>query len=120
MQLPEIEKLVAEQIARISQKDLAGTIRSLLVSPRLEQRPWDYGAPDQTYPCWIVAEHKPSNTAFAFCESGFGPKCPWGVIFISGPHPSIGADYSWYTTLEDAVRESFAWEGENPPGYEVS
>lgn len=120
MQASEVQKLVGQEIARMSQAQLADTIRLLLVPPRLEQRPWDYGTPNQTFPCWIVAEHKPSNTAFAYCESGFGPKCPWGLLFIEGPHLNIGADYSWYSSLEDAVRESFAWEGENPQDYEVS
>jgi hypothetical protein len=31
----------------------------------------------------------------------------------------MGMDSGWYAYLEDAVRESMAWEGENPPGYEV-
>ena len=90
-----------------------------MVTPRVEDRGWDYGAEDQRYPCWIVMEHHQSNTAIAYCEYGFGPKCPWGLLFISGPHMGIGMDAAWYLRLEDAFRESMAWEGENPHGYEV-
>lgn len=28
-------------------------------------------------------------------------------------------DAAWYATLEDAVRESTAWEFDRPPGYEM-
>ena len=37
---------------------------------------------------------------------------PWGLIFLSGEHLSIGMDCAWYSTLEDAFRESMAWEDE--------
>ena len=45
---------------------------------------------------------------------------PWGLLFMSGEYMSMGMDSQWYVSLEDAFRESSAWEGENPPGYEVS
>lgn len=120
MQASDIEKLVEQQIERISQPELVQTIRRLIVPPRCEPRPWDYGASNQTYPCWIVAEHQPSNTAISFCESGFGPSYPWGLLFINGPHMSMGMDSQWFVSLEEAVRDSRAWEGESPPGYAAS
>jgi len=52
-------------------------------------------------------------------RSAFGPGFPWGLVFLSGPHMNIGMDSNWYSTLECAVRESMAWDGENPPGYQV-
>jgi hypothetical protein len=116
----DISKLVATEISRISQADLARRIRELLVAIRCEPREWDYGEPDQTYPCWIVAEHPESNTAFAYCEYGFGPRIPWGLLSIEGQHMSLGMDSGWFISLEEAFRDSFAWEGTNPPGYEVA
>ena len=120
MQAPDIEALVARQLASISQPELVGCLRSLLVQPRCEQRPWDYGAPGQTYPCWIVTEHQPSNTGIAFCESGFGPSYPWGLLFLQGPYLSMGMDSQWFVSLEEAFRDSMAWEGENPPGHQAN
>jgi hypothetical protein len=79
------------------------------VTPRCEQRSWDYGAPGTVYRCWIVLEHPASGTGIAYCEQGFGPSCPWGLLWISGEHLSMGMDSGWYDSLEDAVRESFAW-----------
>jgi hypothetical protein len=115
----EVERLVGDQIARITQPELLLLIESLRVPPRCELRAWDYGRRGDAYPCWIVLEHRASNTAVAYCVRGFGPSYPWGLLFMDGPHMSMGMDSGWFTTLEDAVRESMAWEGDNPAGYEV-
>ena len=120
MQAQDIEALVARQLASISQPELGECLRPLLVRPRCEQRPWDYGAPGQTCPCWIVAEHEASNTGIVFCESGFGPSYPWGLLVLQGPHLSMGMDSQWFLSLEEAFRNSMAWEGANPPGYQAS
>ena len=103
-QAGDIDALVAEQIARISQPDLVQAIRRLLVPARCEHRPWDYGARHQTYPCWVVVEHRPSNTAIAYSEWGFGPSSPWGLLFLSGPHLSMGMDSQWFVSLEEIGR----------------
>jgi hypothetical protein len=115
-----VNNLVATEISRISQAELVNRIRELLVEVRCEHREWDYGEAGKTYPCWIVAEHPDSNTAIAYCEQGFGPSYPWGLLSIQGQHMSIGMDCSWFVSLEQAFRDSLAWEGANPPGYEVS
>lgn len=105
----KVSALVEEQLARVADPQAVGLIRGLLVPPRCELRPWDYGAPGEKYPCWIVAEHRQSSTGIVYCEHGFGPKCPWGLLWISGEHLSMGMDSGWYDSLADAVRESFAW-----------
>lgn len=111
----QVSARVESELARVASPQKSALIRSLLVSPRCEHRPWDYGAPGTKYPCWTVAEHAPSGAAFAYCEEGFGPSAPWGgppwggLLWISGEHLSMGMDCSWFTSLEDAVRDSFAW-----------
>lgn len=115
----KVSFLAERELQRISQPELVSLIQQLRVEPRCELREWDYGELGEAYPCWIVLEHKDSNTGVAYCEQGFGPATPWGILFLSGPHMSIGADFSWFVSLEDAVRECSAWEGPNPPGYEV-
>lgn len=109
----EVERLVDDQIAQITQPELLSLIRSLRIPARCELRPWDYGRRGEAYPCWIVLEHRASNTAVAYCVHEFGPRDSWGLLFIDGPHMSMGMDSGWFTTLEDAVRESMAWEGNN-------
>ena len=113
-----VDALVEREVESIAQAEVVALIRSLRVPTRCELRPWDYGKEGEAYPCWIVLEHPTSNTCIAYCEEGFGPGSPWGLLFIRD-HLNIGMDSGWFTYLEDAVRESMAWEGENPPGYEV-
>lgn len=42
------------------------------------------------------------------------------LFFLSGNCMSIGMDCGWFASLEDAMRESMAWDGPNPEGYEVA
>ena len=115
----EISDLVERQIESVTDRKVAEQIRALLVTPRPVERLWDYGAPDQRFTCWTVLEHPESNTGIAFCSEGFGPSSPWGLVFLSGPHMSIGMDSGWFASLEGAFRDSMAWQEENPEGYEA-
>jgi hypothetical protein len=115
----QIDALFERELARIMPPDLVALIKRLRVPTRNEERPWDYGIKGQTFPCWIVLEHEASDTAIAYCSSGFGPRNPWGLLFMTR-YPNMGMDSQWFVSLEDAVRQSTAWDGENPPGYEVS
>jgi hypothetical protein len=114
-----IHDRVKAEIERINDKRLIARISELLVEPYTVVRAWDYGKPGEAYECWTVLEHRESNTGIAFCEQGFGSACPWGLIFLSGPDMGIGMDCNWYSSLEDAMRESQAWDVPNPPAYEV-
>lgn len=88
-------------------------------SPLAVERDWDYGRDDERFTCWTVLEHSPSNTGIAYCQQGFGPSCPWGLVSLSGQHMGIGMDCGWFSTLESAMRGSMAWDGPNPENYEV-
>ena len=105
----QIATLVRKEIADISDRVLREALEKLLVDPYCTERAWDYGDEGQTYPCWIVLEHPASNTGIAYCAEGFGPSDPWGLVFLSGEHMSIGMDSAWFANLEDAFRESAAW-----------
>jgi hypothetical protein len=115
-----VAELMERELAAIHDAAVSDLVRRLRVEPYPVERDWDYGAPGERYACWTVLEHRPSNTGVAYCDAGFGPVHPWGLVFLSGPHMSIGMDSGWFATLEGAVRESMAWDGDNPPGYEVS
>ncbi len=81
-------------------------------------RDWDY-KDDTQFPCWIIAVDPKSKTAIAYCEFGFGPACPWGLLNEPSEFSGMGPDYCWYSRLEDAIRQSMLWDGENPVDYEV-
>ncbi|MGY3265542.1 hypothetical protein ACVWZN_001615 [Lysobacter sp. HA35] len=114
----DVEALVARELERIAQPDLVTRIRELLVPVHCERVGWDYGDPEQTYPCWVVAYDPETSLAFPYSEHGFGPEYPWGM-FWRGPRQSMGTDDCWYLSLEDVFRESLAWCGSNPPNREV-
>lgn len=115
----DIRRLVKNELAKIAQRDLLALAKDLLISPRLELREWDYGVLGTRHECWVVLEHSQSNTAIAYCSEGFGPMYPWGLLFLSGEHMSMGMDSGWFASLEDALRNCSAWEGQNPLGYEI-
>lgn len=102
--------LVEAELASVSDRRVVDHIRSLIVPPRVVMRRWDYGEPGTRYPCWSVLEHAPSESGIAFCESGFGPSSPWGLVSLSESpdERSIGVDYAWYPIFLDAYFESMA------------
>lgn len=110
----DIDGLVRAELIRIADSNVRDAISRLLVTPRCEDRGWDYGPSLSTYPCWIVLEHRASGTAIAYCEHGFGPRCPWGLIWLDGG--SMGMDSAWFKSLEDAFHES--WASEDRPRLE--
>lgn len=121
MEIPksQIDNLIEDALSKIDNDDVRNEIIQWLVEPRCENREWDYGEVDQTYPCWIILEHRKSNIAIAYCANGFGPSYPWGLLFISGNNLSMGMDSGWFSTLESAFFESGIWDGEMPENYEI-
>ena len=118
LQRTDIERFVRDELDQMP-GPVAAAVQPLLVEPRMEERDWDYGPAGQRYPCWLVLEHPLSNTGIAYCDQGFGPGAPWGLLFLKGDHLSMGMDAGWYSSLEDAFRESMASDLPTPPGYEV-
>ncbi len=114
-----VASLVDTQLALIEDPLLLSHLRALRVRPYPVLRHWDYGPPGRAFTCWTVLEHTQSNTAIAYCDQGFGPSDPWGVVSLSGPDNWIGTDAAWYAYLEDAFRGSPACPLPSPPGYEV-
>jgi hypothetical protein len=112
-----IDALVDQELMRVTDAKLAARIAELRVKPYCVERAWDY-EDGTSYPCWTILKHPATNTGIAYCSQGFGPSFPWGLVFLSGPNMSIGMDSGWYGSLEAAVRESMAWDGPNPEGYE--
>jgi len=100
--------LIEEELRNVRDDRVVQHVRSLLVEPRGEFRNWDYGAPNERYLCWIVLEHK-SGTGIAYCEEGFAPPCPWGLVSTRGEggYNSIGQDSGWHPTFMDAYFDSF-------------
>jgi hypothetical protein len=105
----KIRALVESELSGMSDQRVLRHIRSLLVDPAVVMREWDYGAVGESYPCWAVLDHVKSNTGIAYCESGFGPRSPWGLVTLSGSsHMSMGMDSGWFGSLLEAYFDSMA------------
>jgi len=86
--------LIDGEISALKDPRVINHIRGLLVPPEAQMRPWDYGTPGESYPC------------IAYCESGFGPSTPWGLISVQGKYMSMGMDSGWFKRFLDAYFES--------------
>jgi hypothetical protein len=104
-----LRTLIHDELATLPDARVVAHVMKMLVEPRAVLRSWDYGG--QHYPCWIVLDDPAhSFSAIGFCEYGFGPKCPWGLI-SSGETPndmSMGMDSGWFPSFLDAYFESWA------------
>jgi len=129
----QLRDLVEAELSAVSDRRVLEHIQSLLVAPEPIMRAWDYGSDGEAYPCWTVLNHERSNTGIAYCESGFGPRAPWGLVFLGGSEPlSIGMDSAWFKRFLQAYFESKAstelatWrvfrqdEGSSYPGVPVT
>ena len=119
MNLAKVQTLLEKEIEHIPHQEMREAIERHRVKLRIENREWDYSKEYKTYPCCIVLEDPITNTAIAYCEEGFGPANPWGLLFIKGQHMNMGMDAAWFSCIEDAVRESMFWKGNNPRDYVV-
>jgi hypothetical protein len=102
-----LKNLVEHELDRITDARVTSQICGLLVELIPVPRDWNYGVKGQQYVCWNVLEHHPSNTAIAYCQSGFGPRTPWGLVALEGPHMAMGVDSGWFPSLMEAYFESF-------------
>jgi hypothetical protein len=124
--------LVELELAALDDHRVITHIRILLRTPEAQMRAWDYGNPGDAYPCWVVLAHRLSNTGIAYCESGFGPRSPWGLLSLEGTHHmSMGMDSGWFEHFLDTYFESpasselpiwrvFQHQGTDFPGIPVT
>jgi hypothetical protein len=103
-----LKHLIEAELIRVRDARVVSHIRRLLIEPYAIMRNWDYGQPSQQYLCWMVLKDSVTQGEIGYCEDGFGPACPWGLI-SSGQDvkdQSMGMDSGWYTTFMDAFFES--------------
>jgi len=101
-----LSALIASELATVSDSRVIAHVRNMLIEPHVLLRTWNYG-PNTQYPCWFVLKDEQSGAEIAYCEYGFGPRCPWGLV-SSGIDDSMGMDSGWFQTFLDAFFDSFA------------
>jgi len=102
--------LIENELAGLSDPRVVQHVRGMLVEPHVVLLDWDYGNPGEQYPCWIVLGDSQSANEIAYCEYGFGPRCPWGLVTYQREKEvrSMGMDSGWFTSFLDAFFESNA------------
>lgn len=116
----EIVALTARELALIEDPARCSALAAILVEPRVEEREWLYSRDPVRYPYWVVAESVEQKILLVYCEQGFGPSFPWGVLY-TGDHPmdqTLGMDAQWNWYLEEAFWRSGLWDGPTKPGFE--
>lgn len=103
-----LESLIDSELARVTDARVVRYVRGMLVRPHAVLRNFEYGDPRPQYPCWFVLRDPKSGAEIAYCEYGFGPRCPWGLLSSDEKDTGMGADYMWYPTFLNAFFESFA------------
>ena len=106
-----LKTLIARELGCLSDDGVKECIRRLLVEPEPVLRNWDYGKPGEQYLCWTVLDDSNSNTGIVYCKDGFGPRDPWGLVWLRSEdvtHMSMGMDSGWFSTFLDAFFDSFA------------
>jgi hypothetical protein len=103
-----IKAAIQDELSSLRDPRVRAHIERLLVEPKPILRAWDYGQPGEKFLCWTVLEHPFTGTAVAYCEQGFGPQCPWGLVFLNGDERrlSIGMDSGWFPKFLQAVSEA--------------
>lgn len=105
----KIQALIEAEISTLQDLRAVSHIRSLIVEPTEVLLEWEYADdenPEETFPGWLVLSHLKSNTGIAYCEFGFGPRRPWGLISLS--NLSMGMDYGWFSYFLDSYFDSTA------------
>lgn len=102
------QELVARlqgEVAAIADASARAIVEASLVEPTLINCSWDYGFPGETFPCWKVARDSKRAVGIVFCESGFGPRCPWGLVWFHDAVPAMGQDSGWFSTFHEAAAD---------------
>jgi hypothetical protein len=111
MNAEAISKLIEAELVAYGDVEIVDFIRQNLVGPRPIALEWDYGPdPDApiTYLGWVVLEDLVAGARVVYCEYGFGPSCPWGLVSLDSDIPSMGMDSGWFTSFLIAFFDSFS------------
>jgi hypothetical protein len=102
------EQLVGKldsEIAAISDAGVRASVEALRVHPTLMTCEWGYSRPSEIYPCWKVAEDTVHGVGIVHCEQGFGPRTPWGLVWLHEPVPAMGQDSGWFSSFRETAAD---------------
>jgi hypothetical protein len=105
----EVAAALDEGLANLRDPRVRASIQAFRVAtPTPIRLAWDYGEPDETFDGWLVFDDQGHRTGIVYCDKGFGPKSPWGLITTGETCPSMGMDSGWFRRFMDAYLDSFS------------
>lgn len=105
----EIAAAIDKDLANLRDPRVRASIQELrLATPAPIRLAWDYGKPGETFDGWLVFDDPHHRKGIAYCDHGFGPKNPWGLINTGETCPSMGMDFGWFGRFMDAYMDSFS------------
>jgi hypothetical protein len=111
----KIRDLLEAELVKIADPARRAALTAVLVPPRRLVLKWGYGAPGERYECWLVGLSPNGKERLVYCEHGFGPSDPWGLVGTE--EDWTGMDCQWHVGLEHAAIGAGILPA--PPGYEV-
>ena len=103
----EVAAALDEDLANLRDPRVRASIQAFRVAtPTPIRLAWDYGEPGETFDGWLVFENPEQRTGIVYCDQGFGPKRPWGLINTGETCPSMGMDSGWFDRFMDAYLDS--------------
>lgn len=103
-----LNSLIEAELQGLNDPQMTAAIRAGLIDPVHVMLDWDYGAPDQQFPGWLVFDDPMSGAEIVFCAEGFGPSRPWGLTGLVGERRAMGMDSGWYQSFIEAWLNSWA------------
>jgi hypothetical protein len=105
----EVATKLDEDLANLRDPRVIASIRAFrLALPTPIRLAWDYGKPGDMFDGWLVFHDQRQRTGILYCDHGFGPKNPWGLIATGESCPSMGMDSGWFDRFLDAYFDSFS------------
>jgi hypothetical protein len=111
----DILNLIEVELTKVREISRRENLRTVLVPLQMLSLKWEYGKPDERFECWLVGMSSDGQKRLLYCDCGFGPTYPWGIV--SNDSDWLGMDSQWHEALEDAAIGAGLLPA--PPDYEV-
>ena len=102
MNLAAFQQLLATEKKSFQNSYALKRFSELEVEPEVSKLKWDYG--NEVFECFVVFKDIHTDTGIVYSEFGFGPKSPWGLVFLSKMRS--GMDSGWFNNLFDCFMDT--------------
>jgi hypothetical protein len=102
----KVKEILISEKRNVDPKILLKIWNPFEIEPKALYILWDY-EPKKRIKTWLVYFNQREMIGIVFSQSGFGPKCPWGLVGLDENPPHAGMDCSWCYNLPSTIENSF-------------